>query len=146
MKHKMRGFTLIEIMIAVAIVAILAAVAIPSYNSSIQKSRRSDAKAALVSAASAQERWSFQYNGYSNGGVNMVDIGGDTSPEGFYTISNSTNAGVGECIDDPRINCFILTATPVAGLSQVHDTMCTTFTLSHIGVKGATGSVPSQCW
>jgi len=145
MKTKMRGFTLIEIMIAVAIVAILAAIAVPSYNSQIQKSRRSDATAALTAAASAQERWYFQFNGYAS---DVADIGGADSPEEFYTISINNNSGVDECVGGGavRYNCFILTATPVAGLSQANDASCPTFTLSNLGVKGATGLGADFCW
>ena len=64
--RKVNGFTLIELMIVIAIVAILASVALPAYNDSITKSRRSDAQGALTSFANAMERH-FTTNGTYEG-------------------------------------------------------------------------------
>lgn len=57
LRARSRGFTLIELMVAVAIVGIIAAVAFPSYQNSIRKGRRADAMAAIASIQQAQERW-----------------------------------------------------------------------------------------
>ena len=117
-KHS--GFTLIELMIVVAIVAILATVALPSYQRSVEQTRRTDAKIALVTAVTAQEKWYFQKGTYS---TDVNDIGGDSgsliSSEGYYAIT-ITNAGAG-CVGGGGVsyNCFTLTATPVAGGRRV---------------------------
>lgn len=71
------GFTLIEIMIAVALVAILAAVALPTFQNSIRKSRRTDAFTALTAVQQAQERWRGNNPAYT---VTLADLAGITSP------------------------------------------------------------------
>ncbi len=152
-KNKIQGFTLIEIVIVLAIIGILAAVAIPSYQGSIQKSRRSDAIAAVTAAAAQQERWYFQFSGYTD---NVENIGGDNgvleSPEKYYQVAISNNVGVGGCVGggSVKFNCFTVTATPVAGKTQTADTDCASFTLTHTGDRkvydsGATENTP-QCW
>ncbi len=143
------GFTLIELMIVISIVALLAMVALPTYQESITKSRRTDAKAALSAATLNQEKYFFQFNGYTS---SVNDIGGDSdqllSPEGFYSVSLSNNVGTGTCVggDTVRYNCYTLTATPVAGGAQADDDKCTSFAIAHRGAKTATGSEADYCW
>lgn len=142
-----RGFTLIELMIVLVIIAILASIAVPSYQNSVMKSRRADAKAALSSAAAEQEKWFFQFMQYTD---DVDDIGGNgsgllLSPEGFYTIT-LTNPSSGSCTSSAPFNCYTLTATPTSGGPQEDDAECTTFVLTHTGVRSATGSNSSACW
>ncbi|RZA07773.1 MAG: prepilin-type N-terminal cleavage/methylation domain-containing protein, partial [Moraxellaceae bacterium] len=63
--RKDSGFTLIEVMVTVAIVAILAAIAIPNYSQYVQKTRRTDAQEKLLDMAAQQERWFFTKNQYT---------------------------------------------------------------------------------
>ena len=134
---KQNGFTLIEIMIAVAIVAIIAAVALPSYQEQVRKSRRSDAKIGLEKAAALQEQHRFTNNTYSS---DVNDIGGQLgtllSPEGNYTITTTITAANTGCTTDGF--CFLLTAT--ARGVQADDTDCSTFTLTNTGVKTSTSN------
>ena len=67
------GFTLIEMMIVVAIIGIISAIAIPSYTSYLKKARRADAKVSLTKMADAQERWYLQKSTYTN---SVADVGG----------------------------------------------------------------------
>ncbi len=135
------GFTLIEVMIAIVVVAILMAVALPAYQESIQKGRRSDAMSALMDAANRQEQYFLDYRTYT---ADMEDLGfGDDpmeSEEGHYTVDAAA------CGGGSLATCYELTATPVATSPQADDLRCTSFTLTSAGVKTATGTAANQCW
>lgn len=79
------GFTLIELMVTVAIIAVLAMIALPAYQSYILKSRRIDAKNALVALQLAQEKYRGNNATYAQA---IADLGIETtSPQGYYTIA-----------------------------------------------------------
>ncbi len=132
-KIKQIGFTLIELMIAVAIVGILATVAYPSYVEHMRKTRRTDAKSTLLERAQMLERCYTEYNAYNNSNCPAVDNSDNTklasafasSKEGHYTISATTLTA----------KSFTLRATPVAGGLQAND-KCGYLTYNHTGVKG----------
>jgi type IV pilus assembly protein PilE len=141
------GFTLIEVMIVVVIVAILAAVAIPSYQDSVRKTRRADAKEALMRIAALQERFFFTNNRYGT----LADLGLSNtagyaaeidSQEGFYKIQITTDG----CANTNT--CFAIQATSTG--AQVSDTKCKTFSLNHVGRKAAKTSTNTDnsdyCW
>lgn len=141
MRNESNGFSLIELMIAIAIVGILAAIAYPAYQDQVMKSRRADAKIALGHAAQLQERWFTQNGTYS---TTISDIGGNTSDEGYYAISVANPGGTG-CSSGSNVYCYTLTATPQA--PQNTDTRCANFTLTHTGVKGVSGTLTAaDCW
>ena len=100
------GITLIELVVAVAIVAILTAIAVPNYQSYVKRSRRADAMIALQRLANEQEQFYFDNNTYGTTftGINLTG----TSPDGYYTLSLSSVS----------TTLFIGRATPVAGSSQ----------------------------
>jgi type IV pilus assembly protein PilE len=130
-----RGFTIIEVVIVCAIVAILAAIALPSYLSSVQKSRRSDAKSALVGAAGQLERYFTERNTYATATLGSSGVYPSTSLNGYYTITFGSQTAT----------TYSLSATPAG--QQVGDP-CGTFTYTDQGVKGVSGaSKPvSECW
>ncbi|HYE34436.1 type IV pilin protein [Methylocaldum sp.] len=135
-----RGFTLIELMIAVAVVGILAAIALPSYQHYVKRTARSDAKSALLEDAQFLERNFTEANRYDKtaGGVN-VTLPVTQSPRDStakYTITVAATA-----------TTFTITATPVAGGLMAGDT-CGSFTLNQLGQKGLTGAAldVSTCW
>lgn len=109
MKKHSKGFTLIELMIVVAILGIIAAIALPSYQNSVTKSRRADAQGALTSLANAMERYYTTNNTYVGAslGAGAGDIFPNQAPlDGatkFYnlTVSNLTASG------------YTLLATPI---------------------------------
>ena len=124
----MRGFTLIELMIVVAILAILIALAYPSYRDQVRKSRRADAESVLLEAASTLERCFTRFNAY-NSDI-CPDVTG-ASENGFYTVTIERNA-----------TTYTLTATPQG--DQVND-RCGTYTLDYLGNKTPTPD-SRRCW
>ncbi len=149
MKSTNDGFTLLELMIVVAVVAILAAIAIPSYQSSIAKSRRADAQSALQGFAQAMERFHTQnatYVGAGTTGTGNVETGPPTifatkSPiDGSQTFYNLT-------IRAADANSYELLATAVNG--QAGDGNLELFSTGRRGWdrdnNGGFGSA-DQCW
>lgn len=127
-----RGFTLIELMITVAVVAILAAVAIPSYSEHVRKSRRAQAKADLVELAQQLERFHTVQNTYS--GMTLPFTQSPRDGKSYYTLSLSGAA---------TSSAFTLQAVP--GTGQDKD-KCGTLTLDQAGRKTPTAAKVAGCW
>ena len=136
-RDRVGGFTLIEMMIVVAVIAILTAVVLPSYQGSIRKARRTDARGALSMAAQCMERWNTQQNTYVGATFTTATIAGtlpcrSTSENGYYGLVASNLTAT----------TFTVTATPVG--DQAVDS-CGTYTLDQAGTRGSAGPV-TQCW
>lgn len=131
---QMKGFSLIELLITIAIIGILAAIVAPMYSDYVTEAKRSDAKIALQETAQSLERCMTLFGAYNSASCTVAFP--LTSPEGLYSLTAPTRGA----------STFSLTATPVAGRSQANDAECTTFTLANTGAKGATGSNPNVCW
>lgn len=135
-----QGFSLTELMVTVAIIAILAAVALPSYTSSMRKAKRSDATAGLLELATAMQRYFYADNCYPDPAVTTLVT---LSPSKYYTLAYTTGSATTSC-PAGKGTTYTLTATPntAAGFTaQQHDTSCPTITLTSAGVKS-----PSGCW
>ena len=154
---KQQGFTLIELMIVVAIVAILAAIALPSYNDYIVKSNRADAKVALMKYAQMQESYFVQNMSYSKdltAGGGGLGLGGTiTSENDYYSITmKALPAACGGTNVTPCTG-FTLTAKPKAGGRQVTDDLCRVFNIDQLGIRtavslvgGNIGDSSKECW
>ncbi len=129
-----RGFSLIELMITVAIIGILASIALPSYEAYVQRTRRSDAKTFLSGMAQQLERCFTRFGAYNHASCTSVGAGPFISTEGFYStaISNRT------------ATTFTLTATPQG--AQAKDTKCGNLAINHLGQHTATGTLGNSCW
>jgi type IV pilus assembly protein PilE len=126
--ERRRGFTLIEVMIVVAVIGILVGVAYPSYQDYLQKTRRADAQTVMLENAQALERFYITGNTYAG-----APLLADKSPKDGST----RHYGITIAADETS---FTLTATPEG--SQADD-RCGTMTLTHNGVKNA---AESDCW
>ncbi len=127
-----RGFTLIELMIVIAIVGILAAIALPSYRSYVPRGNRADARSALLEAAQHMERQYSIRNEYVASlpaRLQVSPAGSDAGAQRYdLTVEVSTTA-------------YTLTAAPVQS-----DSNCGTLTLLNTGKKGSTYGSVAECW
>jgi type IV pilus assembly protein PilE len=138
------GFTLIEIMIVVVIVAVLVGIALPSYQESMLKGRRSEAMAGLLDVTNRQEQFMLDRGRYSN---DMNDLGFGADPmiteEDHYSIDR---IATDDCAIDAA-TCYVLRATPQPSSPQARDTKCGSFILENTGAKSVTGTLPAhECW
>ncbi len=151
-RRQAAGFTLMELIVAMVIVGILAAIAIPSYSSYVLKSHRTEAKSALLDAASLEERFFSTSNFYSG---TPSDLGYATGlpvtvGSGYYNITAIT---VVPAVPPSGLNpsgtpaTFSITATAVG--QQTNDTACATFSINSAGQQTATGldaNASVDCW
>lgn len=122
-----KGFTLIEVMIVVAIIGILAAIAYPSYDEYVKRGNRTEGQAFLHDVAARQERYFSQNNEYAD---TAAKLNVSTSSEtGKYTLTIDTT------------DSYTLTATPA-----FTDTKCGNLTLNALGEKGASAGTVERCW
>ena len=143
------GFTLIELMIVVAIVGILAAMVYPSYASYLTSARRIEGQSALLDMMQKQERYYSQHNTYIEFSANATEPdarlfrwwSGASAAQSAYELSGSACPGVA------LQRCIQLSAVP--GTPKVdanfRDPDCGTLTLNNVGQSGATGPKP-RCW
>ena len=133
---KQRAFTLIELMVTVAIIGILASIAYPSYRDSVMKSRRADAQGALLAYANSMERYFTVNNTYLT--VSSTVVAPTNAGTTYYTIAISTSPAA-------TASTYTINATPIG--TQATD-KCGTLTLTSTGVKGYTGTSGSKtlCW
>lgn len=142
MRHEKNGFTLIELMITVAIVGILAAVAYPSYQQHITKTRRAEAKVCLSELAQFMERFyttNLRYDVDTGGtDVALPSIQCRTELADYYTTQFVT--------DSVDARSYTLEAVP-KGTQAANDTACGTLSLDQAGVKGSSVSgAATTCW
>lgn len=143
MKQTQQGFTLIELMITVAIVGILAAIAYPSYQDSVMKSRRTDVMGVLLGLANAMERHFTETNSY-RGAAGTTATPADTGTPRIYTIPTETASFYTVTISAALASSYTLSAVPAG--AQTND-KCGTLTLDQTGAKtNSAGLASSECW
>lgn len=133
-KNKVQGFTIIEVLVVVAILGILAAIAIPAYTKYVTNARRADGKSALVAAAQAMER--HYTNNYTYAGATIPD----SSDQQLYDLS----------VTAANATAFTIQAEVDPNGKQAGDTLCETMTINQLGVKTAENSggtdTTDDCW
>ena len=149
MYRRSAGFSLIELMIVVAIATVLAVIAIPSYNNQIRKSRRTEAKAAIMDLAAREERYYATQNLYSSDPVALQYGAGAAWPVStgnYYVIAlpvitqaTTTAAGM-----------YTLKVVPAVGSTQLKDTSCQTFIVDQTGKQASLDNTGTDstttCW
>ena len=150
-KRKAYGLTLVELMITIAVLAIIATIGYPMYTAQVQKGRRADARAGVMELAMAQEREFAAWGGYSEP---SVAIAGITSNDGAPAPDANSNfhddlTRIGQQYGDfysfditADNNSFTITATTTG--AQTADTKCATFGIDQTGAKTATDV--NLCW
>jgi len=139
-----KGFTLLELMITVAIVGILAGIAYPSYQDSVRESRRADAKGALLGFANAMERYFTENNSYLGAGTTNNNTGAPTIFSATSPVNGAT-AYYNLTIDEISTTTYTLKATPTGAQSS---DKCGTLTLKQTGVRAGVkdGVTVADCW
>lgn len=134
-----RGFTLIELMIVVVVVAILGAIAVPSYLNHIRKTRRADAVDMFIQIQQAQERYRGNNAAYASN-LTTLSFASNTqaTTNGYYTMTITSSSSTG----------YVATATAVSGKGQTSDaqgsTSCSTLTVTV--ANGSATNTPTVCW
>lgn len=146
-RNPQSGFTVIELLVVVAIIGILMSIAIPSYQDYVRKARRGDGKSSLLTTAQAMERFYTENSTYSAAalGAASTNVGTTTSKEGYYNIafdSAPTSATIcgATTATSPSASSFRICAAPTG--AQANDS-CATLSLSNTGAKSPT---TGGCW
>ena len=137
------GFTLVELMVTIVIATMLITIALPSYTAQMRKSKRTDAKTALLDLAGREERYMATNSSYSTNGPALgysaafpLTLGNND-----YTISAPVVVAADNTTSPPTPASYALTATAIN--SQAKDTSCATFSLNSQGQQTATST---GCW
>lgn len=137
---KSRGFTLIELMITVAVVGIIAAIAYPSYTSYVVRAKRAECRSALMQTMQQQERYYTQQNTYiayaSASSVNLKTFSGDAPGRSACQISSA------QCTSTVAISACVA----VKGTPNYTDPQVGTITLQSDGTRSCSGTDQTKCW
>ena len=137
-KSHQQGMTLLELMVVIAIVGILAAIALPSFNNSVMQARRADARNALFDWQLRQAEYFADNLSFAD--VSTINDGGDNtvvSSEGYYDVTVTSSSA----------SAFQMTATPKSGTTQAGDTECADyFCINQDGPLYTGNCAPQACW
>ena len=138
------GFTLNELLITVAIAALLLAVAVPSYQGQVQKSRRTEARSALMDLAGREERWFTSNNAYTNQPADLAYATFTPVGSGYYNVTINVVAANPANVPPTQAG-YTITAT-ATGI-QANDTICQSFSVDQTGTQTSTGTgTVATCW
>jgi type IV pilus assembly protein PilE len=150
---RQRGFTIAEILIVVAVVGVLAAIGIPSYQNYVRKAARAEAKAALADISAREEQFNLNNRAYTatlvgTAGLNLLAV----TKGGYWTLAlyapgAAPAAPASACV--APAGGWLAVATPVAGSISARDLPCTAFCLNSAGTKTAytsTATATTTCW
>jgi type IV pilus assembly protein PilE len=137
--NRLKGFTLVELMIVVLIIGILSSIAIPYYTAYVLKSHRASAVAGVLELASRQARYYTTHNSYS---TSMVTLGYASDP---MPLDSATSRYFDLSVEEADVDNFIIRAVPYG--KQTSD-VCGTFSYTDLGEMKANGATTlvKECW
>jgi len=142
------GFTLIELMVTIVVASILIGIAVPAYQAQVRKSRRTEARNAVMDLAAREERYYSVNNDYSSSALQLgygqadAKIQDQSIGSGYYTITvDNFEAQPGAT--PPTRATFKITANAIG--SQLKDALCQQFTVDDTGTQGSSPST-TDCW
>ena len=145
------GFTLVELMLTLAVIAIISSLSVVSYRQYVQRANRVDGTSALLHLSAAQERYYLQHDEYATTAALLADsppagLGITGTQQGLYEISVAASA-------DGAAVGYIATATASGTGSQRDDDDCQAFTIDQSGTRGASDAggaesaqITARCW
>jgi type IV pilus assembly protein PilE len=170
-RTRISGFTLVELMVVVLVGAILIGIGVPSYQSQIRKSRRTDAKTAVLDLAGREEKYLSLNNTYSASPAALgYAASTSTTPfplnvgSSYYqiyvclptTVAAGGNAAATGCTTAAGVTAtgtnYVVSAIPIAGTSQARDTLCQYFAVDNTGTQYASSTAgidtntTTTCW
>jgi type IV pilus assembly protein PilE len=144
---KQTGFTLVELMLTLAVLAIISSLSVVSYRQYVRRANRVDATSALLHLSAAQERYYLQHDEYATTGAELADsppdgLGIASTQQGLYDLA------VAAAADGAAVG-YTATATASGGGSQRDDDDCQVFTIDQSGTRGASAAsaeITARCW
>lgn len=142
------GFTLIELMVTIVVGSILMAIAVPAYQAQVRKSRRTEARNAVMDLAAREERYYSVNNDYSNSALQLgygpadAQISNQSIGNGYYTIT-VVNVEPNPGVTPPTRATYKITANATG--TQLKDAVCQQFTVDDIGTQTSSPST-TDCW
>ncbi len=141
--QKQQGFTLVELMIVVAIIGILAAIAYPSYTQYVVKSNRTAAESFITSITSKQQQYMLDARAYAD---NIAALGYTSIDKFPSEVSKNYTVTIGGVDNTATPPIYTVTATPT-GTQAIRDTKCGSVSLNQTGTKGISGTgTVADCW
>jgi len=147
-QRRVAGFTLIELMVTLVVAAILISIAVPAYQTQVRKSRRTEARNAVMDLAAREERYYSVNNAYTNVALEL-GYGQDNAAitdrpigSGYYTVSVTASAADPAATPPTRAG-FTITAKAVG--TQLKDAPCQQFAVDDVGTQTSTPSA-TECW